>query len=232
MLTARQVSDLCDQGWTQVAIAAPLSEMVERSLAAWRAFFATGQKLVMGGDRRVPCGFVPLCHANGCDMKESFYIQPGYPLPGHLARETTPITRELGRIAQFIGAALDHPANRAIIETPRHGCLRVMRYPAFEGDPESTLIRQLAEGGALRAPAHQDLSVITLLPAASEPGLEVELADGGWLRCDEDPRVLTVLVGQYALDRSACFKRAATHRVANPETPRRGARMACAYFCG
>jgi hypothetical protein len=231
VLSERQAADLCELGWTQIVVSAPFCEMVTRALETWRGFFATSQKLAMGGDYRVPRGFIPLCQASGCDMKESFYVQPGYPLPGYLARETAPITRELGRMAQMVGAALDHLANRVIVETPRQGCLRVMRYPGFTGDPESALIRLLAKGGAIRAPAHQDLSVITLLPAASEPGLEVELADGAWLCCDDDPHVMTVLVGQHALDLSTCFTRAATHRVANPEAGRSGARMACAYFC-
>ena len=51
----------------------------------------------------------------------------------------------------------------------RHTLLRVLHYPPLRGDEEP---------GAVRAAAHGDINLLTILPAATEPGLQVLGKDG------------------------------------------------------
>ncbi len=43
--------------------------------------------------------------------------------------------------------------------------LRVLHHPPMQGDEEP---------GAIRAAAHEDINLLTVLPAANEPGLQVK----------------------------------------------------------
>ena len=55
--------------------------------------------------------------------------------------------------------------------------LRVLRYPPLRGDEPA---------GAVRAAAHEDINLLTVLPAANEPGLQVRDLAGNWhdVPCD------------------------------------------------
>ncbi len=64
-----------------------------------------------------------------------------------------------------------------MIEGCEHTLLRVLRYPPLTGKEEP---------GALRAAPHGRYHLLTLLPAANEPGLQVLGKDGNWndVPCD------------------------------------------------
>ena len=50
--------------------------------------------------------------------------------------------------------------------------LRILHYPPLAGDEEPS---------AIRAAAHEDINLLTVLPAANEPGLQVlGKMDSGW----------------------------------------------------
>jgi len=59
-----------------------------------------------------------------------------------------------------------------MIKGSSQSLLRVLHYPPIEKD---------IEPGAIRAGAHEDINLLTLLPAANEPGLQVKTTDGDWL---------------------------------------------------
>jgi len=87
--------------------------------------------------------------------------------------------------------------------------LRVLHYPPIEqGD---------AEPGAIRAGAHEDINLITLLPAANEPGLQVKARDGSWLDVPCDFGNLIINIGDMLQEASGGYFPSTTHRVVNPE---------------
>jgi isopenicillin N synthase-like dioxygenase len=89
--------------------------------------------------------------------------------------------------------------------------LRLLHYPPAPGD-----------GPHIRAGAHGDINVITLLLGAEEAGLEVQLKDGGWLAVNPPPGALVVNVGDM-LQRLTNDRLPSTlHRVVNPAPARRG----------
>jgi isopenicillin N synthase-like dioxygenase len=84
--------------------------------------------------------------------------------------------------------------------------LRPIYYPPIIGEPK----------GAVRAAAHGDINLITLLMGASSAGLEVQNKKGEWIPVTSLPEQLVVNVGDM-LERLTNNKlRSTIHRVVNP----------------
>jgi isopenicillin N synthase-like dioxygenase len=84
--------------------------------------------------------------------------------------------------------------------------LRPIYYPPIVGEPK----------GAVRAAAHGDINLITLLMGASAAGLEVQNKNGDWIPVTSLPEQLVVNVGDM-LERLTNNKlRSTIHRVVNP----------------
>ncbi len=80
----------------------------------------------------------------------------------------------------------------------------------------------LLEPGAVRAAAHGDINLITLLMGASAEGLEVLRRDGKWIAITALPDQIVVNVGDM-LDRLTNHKLKSTiHRVVNPSIEKMG----------
>lgn len=86
--------------------------------------------------------------------------------------------------------------------------LRVLHYPPLKGDEEPD---------AIRAAAHEDINLLTILPAANEPGLQVKSKDGSWLDVPCDFGSLIVNIGDMLQEASAGYFPSTTHRVINPQ---------------
>lgn len=71
--------------------------------------------------------------------------------------------------------------------------------------------------GAVRAAAHEDINLITLLPAATQPGLEVKDNDGNWHAVQSDPGSIIVNVGDMLQEMTNGEYKSTTHRVVNPQ---------------
>ncbi|MDF2939633.1 MAG: isopenicillin synthase [Gammaproteobacteria bacterium] len=84
---------------------------------------------------------------------------------------------------------------------------RILHYPPLKGNEQ---------GGAIRAAAHEDINLITLLPAATEPGLQVMDINGNWLDVTTNPQTLVVNIGDMLQEATRGFYRSTTHRVINP----------------
>jgi isopenicillin N synthase-like dioxygenase len=95
-----------------------------------------------------------------------------------------------------------------MIEDSGQTLLRVLHYPPLAGDEEVD---------AIRAAAHEDINLITLLPAANEPGLQVKAKDGSWLEVPCDFGNLIVNIGDMLQEASGHYFPSTTHRVINPE---------------
>ncbi|NPD65289.1 isopenicillin N synthase family oxygenase [Lichenicola cladoniae] len=69
---------------------------------------------------------------------------------------------------------------------------------------------------AVRAEAHEDISLITLLVGATASGLEVLTREGAWLPIDAEPGTLVVNVGDMMQRLTNQAYPSTTHRVVNP----------------
>lgn len=85
--------------------------------------------------------------------------------------------------------------------------LRVLRYPPLP---------DVVPDGAVRAAAHEDINLLTVLPAADGPGLELLGTNGRWYPVPCDPGSLAVNAGEMLDLASGGHYPATTHRVVNP----------------
>ena len=99
--------------------------------------------------------------------------------------------------------------------TPRvregNSILRLLHYPAQETPPPP---------GSVRAAAHEDINVITLLLGAEEAGLEVKHRSGQWLAVNPPAGALVINVGDMLQRLTNGVLPSTTHRVVNPSTQR------------
>ena len=88
--------------------------------------------------------------------------------------------------------------------------LRVIHYPPMPAQPTESV----------RAGAHEDINVITLLLGAEEPGLQVLTRRGTWLSVDPAPGSMVVNVGDMLQRLTNGVLRSTSHRVINPASDR------------
>lgn len=125
--------------------------------------------------------------------------------------------RLLSAIARYLGLAPNwfDPAVR-----DGNSVLRLLHYPPVPADaPE------------VRAGAHEDINLITLLLGAEEAGLELLDRDGKWLPVKPPQGAMVVNVGDMLQRLTNHVLPSTTHRVVNPPPERRGhARYSMPFF--
>ena len=107
------------------------------------------------------------------------------------------IAEDLGLDADFFAPLTDHG----------NSILRALHYPPVR--PEDL--------PAVRAEAHEDISLITLLVGATQSGLQVLTREGAWLPIEAAPGSLVVNVGDMMQRLTNNAYPSTTHRVVNPE---------------
>ena len=233
---------VCDHGIDQ--------RLIDRAGAATKAFFALPEVVKRryvvagGGGQRglTPFGVEAAKGHAKADLKEFWHV--GRELPaGHPYRGVMPANLWPSEIPDFhaaVGAlfdALDRTGAtllRAIAvhlgldadffaDPVRDGnsILRLLHYPPVP--PETA--------GAVRAGAHEDINVITLLLGAEETGLQLLGKDGHWRHIDAPAGSLVCNVGDMLQRLTGHRLPSTTHRVVNPAPERMGvARYSTPFF--
>ena len=213
--------------------------LVEGIYTEWLAFFGGDAKYDYAHDPvKLDGYFSPKVsetakgHAKR-DLKEFFHI---YPWGRYPAEVSDAARRYYAAGSQLAGELLgwveqySPPQVRAryamplpaMIEDCQQTLLRVLHYPPLAGDEEP---------GAERAAAHEDINLLTILPAATEPGLQVKGKDGGWHDVPCDFGLLIVNIGDMLQEASGRYYPSTTHRVLNPAgTAARKSRISLPLF--
>jgi len=89
--------------------------------------------------------------------------------------------------------------------------LRFLHYPAQTSPPEQ---------GSIRAAAHEDINVITLLLGAEEAGLQAKHRSGVWLDVNAPKGAIVINCGDMLQRLTAGILPSTTHRVLNPKPER------------
>lgn len=192
----------------------------------WAQFFNSEEKNDFVFDPEKYDGFFPRDHAETAkgnsvrDIKEYFHFYPWGRCPESLKQEinayytaTTDFAATLlswieRQTPSEIAASYREPLS-SMISGSNQSLLRVLHYPPIEQDEEVP--------GAIRAGAHEDINLITLLPSANEPGLQVKARDGSWLDVPCDFGNLIINIGDMLQEASDGYFPSTTHRVINPE---------------
>lgn len=123
----------------------------------------------------------------------------------------------LRAIARHLGIGDDYFEDKVELG---NSVLRMLHYPPVPAD---------APG--VRAGAHEDINVITLLLGAEEAGLQLKDADGRWLDVAPPPGALVINIGDMLQRLTNHVLPSTTHRVVNPAPERRGfARYSTPFF--
>ncbi|MEE2892986.1 MAG: 2OG-Fe(II) oxygenase family protein [Pseudomonadota bacterium] len=213
--------------------------LVDRIYEAWTDFFASDAKYDFLFRRVEHDGYFPADVSEMAkghavrDIKEYFHYYPSGRCPEALRADLRRYYEAAEQVAgQLLGWVEKHapeevarrfsePLSQMIQDSPST-LLRVLHYPRMTGE-EAT--------DALRAAAHEDINLLTVLPAASAPGLEVKTRTGEWVPVPCDFGNLVVNVGDMLQEVTAGWLPSTTHRVVNPPGGTyEGARMSLPLF--
>ncbi|MFM7707878.1 MAG: isopenicillin N synthase family dioxygenase [Gammaproteobacteria bacterium] len=222
----------------------------DRFLGLYKTFFAWPEAekrryhIAGGGGARgyTPFGIETAKGAVHHDLKEFWHVgrelSPGHPYKHYMAgniwidglpgfRETSlemfetfdrTGRRLLTAIARVLGLAPDLFEDKVQVG---NSVLRVIHYPPMPPQPTESV----------RAGAHEDINVITLLLGAEEPGLQVLTRQGEWLAANPAPGSMVVNVGDMLQRLTNGVLRSTTHRVVNPASDRaQHARFSMPFF--
>ncbi|MBX9880912.1 MAG: isopenicillin N synthase family oxygenase [Sphingomonas sp.] len=216
-------ADLITRAWAQTEALFALSEAEKR-----------GYHLAGGGGAR---GYTPFKTeiakgASVVDLKEFWHI--GRELPaGHRYAPVMPANiwphapEGFRETFTTLFAAFDLAGDVLLSAIARHLGLAPNWFDTAVADGNSVLrllhyppIAEDAEG--VRAGAHEDINLITLLLGAEEAGLELLDRDGRWLPVKPPEGALVVNVGDMLQRLTNHVLPSTTHRVVNPPAERRG----------
>jgi isopenicillin N synthase-like dioxygenase len=218
-------------------------------LAAYKNFFALPESqkhayhIAGGGGQRgyTPFGIETAKGHTHHDLKEFWHVgrplPAGHPLGKYMPDNIWPAEMpELKDLSLRMYEAFDQLGQKLLeaiavyLQQPRdffstrvnHGnsILRVLHYPPVTGDVPN-----------IRAGAHEDINVITLLLGAEEAGLQILDRDGTWLPITPPPGCIVINIGDMLQRLTNHVLPSTSHRVVNPSPERaRYARYSMPYF--
>ncbi|NND92357.1 MAG: isopenicillin N synthase family oxygenase [Granulosicoccus sp.] len=191
----------------------------------WSTFFNSDERNEYLFDPVKYDGYFPVTMAETAkghsvrDIKEYFHFYPWGRCPPSLKGELDAYYRET---VEFAATLLGWVERQTPPDVARHfreplsdmikgstqSLLRILYYPPIEND---------VDPGAIRAGAHEDINLLTLLPAANEPGLQVRTREGHWLEVPCNFGNLIINIGDMLQEASGGYFPSTTHRVINPE---------------
>jgi isopenicillin N synthase-like dioxygenase len=199
-------------------------QLVESIYKNWYEFFNSEEKHQLNFDPKKQDGYfspeiseTAKGHAKK-DIKEYFHVYPWGRIPEQLKDEILNYYNNASELAaelldwvekyspESVSDKYSEKLSNMIKDTP-NTLLRVLHYPPFSGDEEP---------GAVRAAAHEDINLLTILPAANEPGLQVQQQDGSWIDVPCDFGSLIINIGDMLQEASGGYFPSTTHRVINP----------------
>lgn len=215
--------------------------MIRDAYEGWKEFFALPleEKLAFKPEEGQE-GYFPFRTENAKDskvkdLKEFYHDFGSKPLPEAMREVGNDLFEELLSLSFDILYSLQYymPKELAAKVLERHPAglvdayrgaptlLRAIHYPPLDGTEEA---------GAERAAAHEDINLVTLLPVATSPGLQVKDAEGNWHDVGGEPGDIVVNVGDMLQEITDGRLRSTTHRVVNPPEGANVARYSMPFF--
>ena len=214
------------------------ADRINQVYEGWGAFFASDEKYDFAVQPPRHDGYFAFRSENAKDspvkdLKEFYHVYPGSPLPEELTAETTAMYDDLQQLGIEILSWIQQqtPAEVAanfsmpldtMMEASEQSLLRILHYPPVE-DAD-------AEPDAVRAAAHEDINLITLLLSGSKPGLQALDSNGNWHDVSCDSGMITINNGDMLAMASGNYYPSTTHRVINPDAGQNVSRYSMPMF--
>ena len=175
-------------------------DLINTVYKEWKDFFHSKEKFNYLFDFEKQDGYFPMKseNAKNCpikDIKEFYHIYiPWGRIPDGLKENTLKIRSELKEVGLILLKWIDDltPVDvkknfsiplQDMISGSESNLLRIIHYPP---------LREEDDKDAIRAAAHEDINLITLLVAGTGPGLEARDKDGTWHKIETDPGTIII----------------------------------------
>ena len=202
------------------------SKLVNQVYDKWADFFKSEEKHQYTFKAESQAGYFPFRSENAKDspikdLKEFFHIYPRSQMPQFLTDDTWSLYNQLVQLGQELLGWVETASPKEVkslfsmplpdmVTNSGENLLRVIHYPPIQGTEEQ---------GAIRAAAHEDINLITLLCSATTAGLEVKDTHGNWHKVPCDPGSIAINAGDMLQMASNGYYKSTTHRVVNPMGP-------------
>lgn len=227
--TATDASEMLAQSLHETGFAVltnhPISpDRIDSAYAAWAGFFADDSKNDWLFDSEKYDGYFPFKSENAKgakqkDLKEFYHVYPWGRVPDSISGVTHDLYQDLVGLGMTLLGWLEEQmpddvksgmtgSLTGMMQESEQSLFRILHYPPVADD---------AEADAIRAAAHEDINLITLLLAGSRPGLQAMDKDGNWHDVSCDPGMITINNGDMLALATDGYFPSTTHRVVNPD---------------
>lgn len=198
--------------------------LIDDVYSDWKNFFSSPSKFDYLYSKETQAGYFPFKSENAKgypakDLKEFYHVYDGEKFPNQLSSKTWTLKNELMKLGNHLLRWIDEgspeevrksfsmPLDQMADGSPKN-LFRIIHYPPIDSNEEVS---------AIRAAAHEDINLITLLPAATAMGLQVQDLEGQWFDVPGEYGDIVVNVGDMLQEASQGFYKSTTHQVINPE---------------
>lgn len=239
---AKFLESLKETGFAVVTDTKLNREVLNRSYEVWKQYFLLHDSIKEAHkadfSKSKQDGYFSFKSENAKDSKVAdlkefyhFYNDSTLPAPGnHSLKTLFSQLNEIGidllhildkELPQDIYGKLSTDLQNMAEKSPMT-LLRAIHYPS--------VIDEDVASGAVRSAAHEDINLITLLPAATESGLQVLDNNGEWHTVVAEGNDIIVNVGDMLQLATNGYLKSTTHRVINPVGGRNVARYSMPFF--
>lgn len=199
-------------------------DLIDWAYVEWEKFFGSEEKNDYPFDAKTHTGFISTELSETAkgfekkDLKEFFHFYNKSQCPPALCDKTMQLKGQLTALgSELLSWVQDHtPAEiKGKFEIPLPEMIkgsdlhlfRLIHYPPLTGnEPE----------GAVRAAAHGDINLLTMLPAATAEGLQAQMTNGEWVDVPIDSNWIVVNAGDMLEEGTEHYYPSTQHRVLNP----------------
>jgi isopenicillin N synthase-like dioxygenase len=199
--------------------------LVQDVFEEWATFFSQDYKHDYLFDKNTQDGFFPITVSetavgyNVKDLKEFYHYYPWGKYPKELTNKTKYLYKQMNDFAIVLLKWVENHLPSLIkdnlsenlaqmIQGSNQTLLRILHYPPISGDEENN---------AIRAQAHTDINLLTILVAASESGLQVQDNYGNWIDVPVDAGMVAINIGDMLQEATNGYYKSTMHRVINPQ---------------
>ncbi len=201
-------------------------ELIQKVYKEWEDFFSKQDKNSFKYDSNAlrQSGYFPFKTENAKDsqvkdLKEFFHIFKNIHVPyPKKMKNTIKLKKELSKMGIQLLKIIDKNISKKdvgnkssfsdMMKSKGEYLLRILHYPPLPSE---------IEAGAVRAGQHEDINLITLLPAATQSGLQVKDLNGSWHDVESDFGNIIVNVGDMLQLATNGYFKSTTHQVVNPK---------------
>ncbi len=213
------------------------NELINTVYDEWASFFISAKKNDYLFDEEKQDGYFPYLTENAKgskakDLKEFYHIYPWGRMPQTMSDASLSLFHALTDVASTLlgwvqANAPDEVQSlfsiplKDMIQNSQSNLFRIIHYPPISWNESPT---------AIRAAAHEDINLLTVLLAGSQPGLQVMDMDGDWHDVSCDRNTIVVNSGDMLKMVSDGYYPSTTHQVINPDPTQNVSRYSMPLF--